>query len=212
MAKTRHSNAISTFKNNFDGGTRPNRFIVNGNIGTVGVLPNYLMVKAASMPIQSLGIIPVPFRGRVAKLPGDRAYAEWTITLIDEAGEKNARQKFEKWHEKFNSHKDNITSQDVISGVGGEYSDWTVTQLNMQGEELTDRTIRLHNCWPTEVGAIELTYDSADQLTEYSITLAYDYISHGANTGNAAGGGNDGDAPEINQGIDGNPTDGAHLA
>ena len=209
MAKTRHSNAISTFKNNFDGGTRPNRFIVNGNIGTVGVLPNYLMVKAASMPIQSLGIIPVPFRGRVAKLPGDRAYAEWTITLIDEAGAKNARQMFEKWHEKFNSHK---TSQDVISGVGGEYSDWTVTQLNMQGEELTDRTIRLHNCWPTEVGAIELTYDSADQLTEYSITLAYDYISHGANTGNAAGGGNDGDAPEINQGIDGNPTDGAHLA
>jgi len=106
-----HSNAISTFKSAFDGGTRPNRFIVTGDIGSQGSLPNPLLVKAASMPVQTLGVMQVPFRGRVAKLPGDRAYAEWTITLLDEAKSSNARQKFEAWHEKFNTHKENITDQ-----------------------------------------------------------------------------------------------------
>ena len=185
-----HSNAISTFKAAFDGGTRPNRFIVTGDIGSQGPLPNPLLVKATSMPVQTLGVMPVPFRGRVAKLPGDRAYAEWTITLLDEARESNARQKFEAWHEKFNTHKENITEQSVISGLGDEYTTWTVTQLDMQGNELTGRTIRLFNCWPVEVGAIDLTYDSADSLTEYTVTLAYDYIERATNTGNAAGGGN----------------------
>ena len=96
-----HSMAISEFKNNFDGGTRPNRFVVSGALGTSGDLPNHFMVKAASMPAQTLGIIPVPFRGRIAKVPGDRAYAEWTMTVLDETTHDMRRQ-FEEWHEKQN--------------------------------------------------------------------------------------------------------------
>ena len=34
----------------------------------------------------------------------------------------------------------------------------------------------MHNCWPVEVGAIDLTYDAADTLTEYTVTLAFDYL------------------------------------
>ena len=44
----------------------------------------------------------------------------------------------------------------------------------MQGNVI--RSTTLHNCWPVEVGAVDLTYDAADTLTEYSITLSYDYI------------------------------------
>ena len=193
-----HPNSISTFKNAFDGGTRPNRFVVTGIIGgeEQNDIPP-LLVKAASMPVQTLGVMQVPFRGRVAKLPGDRAYAEWTFTLLDEAKagvglitdgtQGNIRRLFENWHESFNMHRDNIArdgDESILNGTNEDYyTTWTVNQLNMGGQEIAGRAVRLHYCWPTEVGAIDLSYDAADTLTEYSITLAFDYITLQDNTG-----------------------------
>lgn len=185
MAGQQWSQDITSFKNQFDGGTRPNRFIVTGEIGKgEGVEKKEIkniLVKAASIPAQTLGIIQVPFRGRVAKLPGDRVYAEWTFTLLDtnEEGKDSTRRHFELWHESFNKHFAN-TAHDgsVLDGIHPEsYTEWTVGQLNTQGTEIQSRSVRLYNCWPVEVGAIDLSYDTADALTEYSITLAYDYLA-----------------------------------
>jgi len=194
-----HANSIATFKNAFDGGTRPNRFVVTGVIGKPHDQPvPPLLVKAASMPVQTLGVMQVPFRGRVAKLPGDRAYAEWTFTLLDEAkagvggiGDQPSngglRRAFEAWHESFNMHRENIArggDESILNGTNEEfYTTWTVNQLNMAGEEIVGRAVRLHYCWPTEVGAIDLSYDSADTLTEYSVTLAFDYLTLQETTG-----------------------------
>jgi len=200
---------IQTFKQGFDGGTRPNRFVVTGEIGGENRkdVPS-LLVKAASIPAQTLGIIQVPFRGRVAKLPGDRAYPEWTFTILDTnnngdaegaASGENWRRMFEKWHEGFNQHFENTAKEpNVLDGTDETwYTNWTVTQLDTQGFEIKDRSIRLVNCWPTEVGAIDLSYDTADTLTEYSVTLAYDYLTLADGTGQADGfgvGGNGDDA------------------
>ena len=166
---------INTFKQAFDGGTRPNRFVVTVNLGSVGDLTNPLMVKAASMPAETLGIIQVPFRGRVAKLPGDRAYPEWTFTLIDTATARD-RTRFEEWHELFNAHEMNVPANVTsLAGRGGAYGTATVQQIDMMGGPLQCKQMNV--CWPVEVGAIDLSYDTADTLTEYSITLAYDYLS-----------------------------------
>jgi len=195
-----HPNSIATFKNAFDGGTRPNRFIVTGIIGHSKEDVPPLLVKAASMPVQTLGVMQVPFRGRVAKLPGDRAYAEWTFTVLDEAkagmgniddhstsSDGGIRRAFENWHESFNMHRDNIArggKESILNGTNIDYyTTWTVTQLGMGGQEIKNRAVRLHYCWPTEVGAIDLSYDSADTLTEYSVTLAFDYMSLQETTG-----------------------------
>jgi len=179
-----HSNQIGDFKAKFNGGTRPNRFVITGTMG--GALQEKgdvepVLVKAGSMPVQTLGILQIPFRGRVAKLPGDRVYAEWTFTMIDDIGgeekEGGLRRKFEEWHAKFNKHEENIVDKpETLSGTGDDYGEWTVVQLDMTGKEIPNRKIKLINCWPVEVGGIELSYDTADTLTEYSITLAYDYL------------------------------------
>ena len=170
---------VDNFKKNFDGGTRPNRFVVTGEIGGSGssTAVKNLYVKAASMPSSTMGIIQVPFRGRVIKLPGDRAYPEWTFSMLDETSD-NFRSKFEQWNEAFNSHADNISGT-LPGGLDLQdenlFTQWTVSQLDMQGDVV--RTTILHNCWPVEVGAIDLTYDAADTLTEYTITLSYDYLN-----------------------------------
>tara|TARA_R100000008_G_C3573329_1_gene163632 strand:- start:133 stop:708 length:576 start_codon:yes stop_codon:yes gene_type:complete len=176
--------SVDTFKQNFDGGTRPNRFVITGEIGGSGgtTKVNNLYVKAGSMPASTMGVIQVPFRGRVIKLPGDRAYPEWTFTMLDEHTE-DFRTKFEEWNEAFNSHAENISGTDA-GGIDLTSTDlftqWHVAQLDMQGNVI--RSTTLNNCWPIEVGAVDLTYDSADTLTEYSITLAYDYINLNSST------------------------------
>lgn len=179
---------VDNFRANFDGGTRPNRFVVTGQIGgTQAQAVNNLYVKAASMPSSTMGIIQVPFRGRVIKLPGDRAYPEWTFTMLDETTDK-FRESFEAWNETFNRHLENTIDGGGAGGVELDdtelFTQWSVSQVDMNGDII--RTTLLKNCWPVEVGAVDLTYDAADTLTEYSVTLAYDYIQIGA------------DSPEIN--------------
>ena len=68
-------------------------------------------------------------------------------------------------------------SDDVLNGTNtGVYTTWTVEQLGMDGTPIAGRKVSLINCWPVTVGAIELSYDTADTLTEYTVTLAYDYL------------------------------------
>ena len=86
---------LDNFRNVFRGGTRQNRFRVSGDLRGPGgqngdhsmtdlVGPNSnLLVKAAQFPAATLGIIPVPFRGRIAKVVGDRQYMEWPIVVYD---------------------------------------------------------------------------------------------------------------------------------
>jgi hypothetical protein len=164
---------IATFKNKFDGGTRPNRFEVT--ITTPDGALETLLVKAASMPAETIGILQIPFRGRVAKLPGDRAYAEWTFTCLDDTTEK-LRASLTKWHREFNKHESNVPDDKAVLGGGGSgFQMITVKQLDMMGEDHT--CVTLNECWPVEVGAIDLSYDTADQATEFACTIAYDYLA-----------------------------------
>jgi len=171
-----HKMDIDTFKTNFDGGTRPNRFVVSIEMGPYGNGFDKFEYhcKAASMPAETVGILQVPFRGRVAKLPGDRAYPEWTFTMIDE-NTYGLRDHLERWHSDFNLHKENIVADpSVLTGTGNYYGTATVSQIDMSGEFIRGK--RLMRTWPVEVGAIDLSFDVADTLTEYSVTLAYDYL------------------------------------
>ena len=41
------------------------------------------LVKAAEIPASNIGNIPVPFRGRVLPVAGDRTFDPWTVTIIN---------------------------------------------------------------------------------------------------------------------------------
>ena len=42
------------------------------------------LVKAAEIPASNLGNIPVPYRGRVLPIAGDRTFDPWTVTVIND--------------------------------------------------------------------------------------------------------------------------------
>ena len=83
------------------GGARPNLFEVEINFPTfalVGDTPGtginddtrsvsdltQFMCKAAQLPASNIAEIPVPFRGRVLKVAGDRTFDPWTITVVND--------------------------------------------------------------------------------------------------------------------------------
>ena len=54
------------------------------------------LVKAAEIPASNLGNIPVPFRGRVLPIAGDRTFDPWTVTIINDTN-FNIRDAMETW-------------------------------------------------------------------------------------------------------------------
>ena len=73
------------------GGARSNLFEVNIELpaGVQDPSGEYkrdirFMTKAAEIPASNIGNIPVPFRGRVLPVAGDRTFDPWTVTIIND--------------------------------------------------------------------------------------------------------------------------------
>ena len=176
-----NSSSINTFRGKFLGGTRQNRFSVFGAFpdfmtggGPLG--EERLLVKAAQFPPATMGIIPVPFRGRIAKVPGDRQYLEWQIVVLDDA-EGSIYKRFQEWNMLMNDPEANVQNESWTDTAGGGLTDWAIQHFDLEGSPL--KTAILSNCWPVEVGAIDLSYDLLDTVVEFPVTIAYDYYTTG---------------------------------
>ena len=68
------------------GGARPSLFQVTltNPVNAAADLKFPFMCRAAQMPASTLGTIEVPYFGRKVKIAGDRTFAEWTVTLIQD--------------------------------------------------------------------------------------------------------------------------------
>ncbi len=168
------NNNISGFVSAFaGGGVRTNLFKVTGTIpGAVDAAGTSTAIsflcKSAQIPASSLGQIEIPYRGRKIKIPGDRTFADWSITIISDAN-LNLRSAFEFWSSQFNTHVSNVTTNSFMSLM----VPWSVTQLLRDGSPL--RTYEFQGCFPSEVGAIELGYENNDAIAEFPVTLQYSW-------------------------------------
>lgn len=166
---------ISDFVNNFGGGLRPNRFRVNGSFGS-GQAPNMTFhITSTNLPASSLSTIAVPYRGRSFKMPGNRTYSTWAITVLDDTesgGGIALWRKFHDWSEKFNDH---VTNRTNVSR--GNFTDqmgvWDVYQLGINGN--TEKQIKLYGCWPSDVGAVVLNMNDNENLSQFTVSLEYTY-------------------------------------
>ena len=183
--------SIENFKSALaNGGVRPTMFEVNisfpqividaiGGGGAELSRKSTFLVKASTMPGSQIGVIDVPFRGRRLKVAGDRTFADWSTTVLNDSDFK-LRQAFEKWGEIIQNHNyalglnqmDSTTTRG--SGVGkGYFGQAQVRQLNRQGEQL--RMYEFNGIWPYTMGEIQLAFDSNDTLEEYDVTFCVQY-------------------------------------
>ena len=139
-----------------------------------------LMCKAAQVPGFTVGTIEVPFKaGRRIKIPGDRTFADWSITVINDE-DHSLRRAFTSWVNLISNSNYNAATKSPTSVV--YYQDILVKQLNQNGG--VTRTYKLNDAYPTDVGALDLSFDSTDTISEFTVNFQYHYLQ--ASSGNTS--------------------------
>ncbi|UYA57640.1 tail tube protein [Synechococcus phage S-CREM1] len=153
-------------------------------------------IKAAQIPASTVGVIEVPFRGRMLKIAGDRTFEPWTITVHNDTSFV-LRSYFERWMEAIQLYDENATDFDYGQLPSGDpqylkyMAPMRVSQLDRRGNAV--RSYDFVDVWPSNISAIDLDYGSNDAIEEYTVELQVQYwrpipISSGASGGTAAGG------------------------
>ena len=167
--------SINAFRTALAGGARPNLFTIGfGELPSGVALPDTgVLIKAGALPAYTIGVIEVPFRSRRIKVPGDRTFAEWTITVINPEDQR-IRKGFEDWMS-YIVHNDFSNANSRRAGSGVDYK----TRIAVQ--QLTDNTrahsheVKLFDAFPTDVSSIELSYDTTDAVEEFTVTFQYSH-------------------------------------
>jgi len=188
--------SLSQFKTKLSGGgARPNLFEVTIpsfpggiNLGVQGdgggqydAEKFTFMCKAAALPASNISPIEVPFRGRTMKVAGDRTFDTWTITVINDE-DFQYRRAFEAWMQNINQYSDHSGLTDPNSYM----TDATVVQLGRAtvnretgtgsgGNANVLAQYKFKDIFPTNVSAIDLSYDTTDTIEEFTVEFQINF-------------------------------------
>ena len=172
---------INDFKAKLSGGgARSNQYKV------VMPFPGYAQVggeiedlaflcQGAELPGMEIAAIDVAFRGRAIKIAGDRTIADWSIKVINDTNFK-LRNAFERWMNGIN----NMTDNEGLTNPVDYQVDAFVDQLDRNGNQIKSYTLR--GVFPTSINAIALDYTAKAELSETSVTLAFQYFESNTTT------------------------------
>jgi len=189
---------ISDFTTRLTGdGARPNLFQVSiPNIPTALNAPNAnpaasnpstslsFLAKSAQLPGSTLGTVPMYYFGREVKFAGNRTFADWTITVVNDENFL-IRNSIEVWMNYINSNQGNIRGTGVQSNnfntnqALGYTSDAHVYQYaKTGGQDGVAGAIKAYDfvgLFPVDLSPIDLDWGSNDSIEEFTVTFAYQY-------------------------------------
>jgi hypothetical protein len=155
-----------------NGGARPNQFAVQLTF------PNYVasrgdavrkapfLVTAAELPGQSIGVAPVYYRGRLIKMAGDREFAAFNCTVLNDSG-FIIRTALEQW---MNGIEDLRVKRGFLQPSQYQ-TDMFVSQLDRNGAVL--KQYKLLGVFPVDIGAVALDFGTNDQLSSFPVSFQY---------------------------------------
>ena len=169
--------SVNEFRSQMTGdGARPNLFEVSMPFPAFASPANAqtkltFMCKTAQLPGSTVGVVPVNYFGRELKFVGNRTFADWTISVINDE-DFIVRNAFERWMNGINSHNFNVRNPLALAPLG--YSvDSDITQFGKQGNTL--KKYRFVGVFPTDVTPIDVDWGSNDTIEEFSVTLTYQW-------------------------------------
>jgi len=133
------------------------------------------MCKSAQMPASTIETITVPFRGRQLQIAGDRTFEPWTITIINDT-DFAIRNAFERWMNGINGHSENSG----LTNPTDYKADMIIEQLDKSGVAVKRYDFR--GTFPTSVSAIDVSYDTENEIEEFEVELQVDYWESGTTT------------------------------
>jgi len=198
---------ITAFKSKLQGGgARPNLFEVEIPSFPVAAGQNVwrtgdnqeadtfkFLCKTAQLPASNIAEIAVPFRGRTLKVAGDRTFDTWTVSIINDENFL-LRNAFEAWMQGISKNSNNTGATNPGSymtyalvhqlGRGADKGIQSTSNSDaVSGQSITPlKTYTFYDIFPTEVSAIDLSYDNSDVIEEFSVTFQVQYWEPGAYT------------------------------
>ena len=154
------------------GGARPNLFKATINYpGYADGDPELtsFLCEAAQLPGSTIGVIPVPFRGRQLKIAGDRIFENWTVSIINDT-DFAVRNSIERWMNGINAHSENTG---IASPILYE-ADLFIEQLDRDGQSIKKYVFR--GAFPSAIGAIAVNYNLNDEIERFDVTFEYQYF------------------------------------
>lgn len=177
---------ISQFRSAFTSdGARPNLFqvLLNAPVGSNGASLQdvSLMCRATSLPASTIGPITLNYMGREIKIPGNRKFANWSVTMYNDE-DFSIRNLMEWWMNGINEHVGNDRLPQFandggggapgVAGVVGGYSvNAQVNQLSKVGGTII-KSYNFVGIWPMAVSTIDLDWSTDDAIEEFGVTFA----------------------------------------
>jgi len=157
---------IDQFKANLiGGGPRANRFKVF--VPRTGNKIEFLC-KASTLPGSSFGETTVKYMGNTLKLPGDRAFENWTTTIINDVNFE-VRTGLESWMNEI---------QGTGTGEGSTSLDYLVDRAFVEQLDKSDAVLARYeffNMYPQSVAPITLDYDNGDAVQTFDAVFSFSH-------------------------------------
>tara|TARA_B100000287_G_scaffold435201_1_gene502385 strand:+ start:1679 stop:2221 length:543 start_codon:yes stop_codon:yes gene_type:complete len=176
--------SVSNFRSKglVGGGARPNLFDVQitgapGSIaGQVTATEFTFLCKIASIPPSTMGVVEVPYFGRMVKVPGNRTFDNISVTVINDEDFK-LRNGFENWMDQMNAHvnNDSMPPNDILGSM-------RIQHYSRMNTEIGGGAWKFTNMFPVNLSEIALDWGSNDTIEEFTVDFAYDYWEHDAST------------------------------
>jgi hypothetical protein len=175
--------ALNEFKNNFNGGTRANRFEISGNLNGWGNF-NISHVRAATVPEVSSKSIAYDHFGRKHYYPGEKQYGAWSFSVLDDDPTNSTGalwEMFQTWQNKINHHATNEYAYG--GGAGYKQEDGiSIKHLNINGDKVLKEFV-IYGAWPQAILPIKFNMTNPNVLNTFSVTMVYDSIEIYADDG-----------------------------
>ncbi len=166
---------INDFKSRLKGGgARANQFKVTlpfpGYASVGGETSDMaFLCTATSTPASTVAEVGVAFRGRSLYVAGDRTFATWTTTVLNDTDFKVYRA-VERWLNGIN----NMTDNEGLTNPSDYQVDAFVDHLDRNGTTLKSWTFR--GLFPTALPGIALNYGTNDAVETFDVTWRYQYF------------------------------------
>ena len=175
--------SISKFRSAIKSGSRPNLFRIDVTApAAVPSLTNIYtsLVRSAALPSATIGTIELPMNGgRRFKIGGDRVFSEWTSTVLNDENYL-LRSSLEAWQNNmvFTNYEINNSLGNRSAAASGLYGTVVIYQLDETGASVDNASYKLVNCWPSDISAIDLSYDTTDAVEDFTVTWTYDFYEN----------------------------------
>ncbi len=173
--------SLSTFQGALaTGGARPSLFDLEVSGTPAGVNDTKLedvkyFCNVSALPPLTVTPIERQYFGRTVKIPGDMVFGDLSTTIImTEGGDE--RSELEVWMNEINGTVTNAMNASHVTS-NGFAATVKLHQYGKDGDDSPIHTVTFVDCWPSTIGEIALSYDTASDIEQFDVTWTYNYYT-----------------------------------